>query len=242
MQGAPAGSTPIAVTSRRAAQRVPGGGEGADAGLQEDDVDRGVSGELSVDLGEQRRVPVDHPARDIARAFRVCIVDGAAGRIRASIRDRQAHRLVVVAVDLDELCSLGDDRLAPYGPHRARNVDRGCEPDQRGHARDRTTVVAIGRRGEAVDPLRPRSSREGRHVGASAEQPRNRPRGTEELERRQAEAPRLVLHVEAFETELARERRGGNEPRLLVPRQAAVERERARLCEVARAVPVWASR
>ena len=203
-----------------------GARERADACLQQHDVDRRVGRKLCVDLAEQRRVAVDHPAADRARAVEIGIVDRAAGRVARGVGERSAHRLVVALRDDDELGALRRDGLAPGGAHRLGDVDRGAQTDERRHARDGPPMVAVRRRREALDALLGGGVGELVGVRAAAEQPRDRPRRAQELERRQAEPTRLVLDPDRVEAELACKRAGFDEWRLRVAGQRAVERER----------------
>ena len=153
----------------------PGAREGSDAGLQQHDVDRLIRRKLCVDLAEERRVAVDHPRSDRARAVQVCVVDRAAGRVARGVGERPAHRLVVVGGDDDELGTLQRDRLPPGSSHRLGDVDRRAQAHERRHAGDGAAVVAVGRRRQPLDALVTRARREHASVRAASEQLRDRP-------------------------------------------------------------------
>ena len=117
------------------------------------------------------------------------------------------------------------------GSGRHEDVRRVTEHPR--HVRDRATVVAVGRGDECERTQR--CERGAQLVDVAPlrlvtepgdEQPVDGPGCAEDLERRHAEALRLVLHDERGDSERVRELGRVDDPRGRVPRQAAMELER----------------
>ena len=125
-------------------------GQGSDTHLDDDHIGPTVEpGErdLFVHLAEDRGVALDHPTRHvgIARPGGVRDHDGGVG----SERRRFDDRVVVRAVDDGDLGPLAGDRVDARGDRAGRYEDRRVEPEQPRHAGDGSSVVAIGRGGQA---------------------------------------------------------------------------------------------
>ena len=185
------------------------GGQRADAHRDDDDLRR-RGGELLVDLGEDRRVALDHRARDLGVTLprRVGHDEHVVGRELG----RRAHRVVVRSVDDGDRRAFARDRVDARRRGAGRNEDARRVAEQPGHVRDRAPVVPVGRGDEReraegcqlrtqlveVAPLRLVAE-------AADEEPVDRPRRAEDLERRQPEPVRLVLHGQARQPELGGE-------------------------------------
>jgi hypothetical protein len=198
--------------------------EGADADRHHDEVRAGAAERL-VDLQREGGVPVDDPAGHLLVSGPGDVLDqlrvGPAGRERG----RPPYRLVVVAVDPVHRRVFRPDRPLGRGGHRARDDDVGAQPEQGGHPRHRPAVVAVGR-GDQRQPLpgdRVEVVRHGRAAGPARRDPRHRPGRAEDLERRQAQARRLVLHQDAADPQLGGQRGQRDERGRPVARQRGVE-------------------
>ena len=121
---AAAGSTPT--TARRACGAVArgGGGQRADADGHEDT----SYGALRGGLGEQRGVAVDHPARGAGVAD---VGDLERRPAPPRRRGRARDRVLVVAVDHDDLGALAGDRLAARRQPSAPGGRRGSASPRR---------------------------------------------------------------------------------------------------------------
>ena len=166
--------------------------------------------ELLVGLGEQGHVALHDPARHLFIARPRGVLDqelvGTGGRARGG-----GHGVVVRGAAEDDRGALRLD--GPHGgvTHTARDVDAGAQAQQGGHAGDGAAVVAVrggddrelgGARGAQTVPQALDRDVLGGQPDPLGHGAAHGPRGTEDLEGRQAQAVGLVLDEHPADAEL----------------------------------------
>ena len=203
------------------------GRERADTHGHDDDLGRRV-GELLVDLGEDRRVPLDDRARDLGVPVprRVGHDEHVVGRERG----RGAHRVVVGAVDDGDRRAFALDRVDARRGRARGDEDARCVAEEARHVRDRAAVVPVGRGDEGQRSERRERAAQlveiaplGLVAEPAHEQPVDGPRRAEDLERGQSEPARLVLDRHLRQAELRRDAGRVDHRGRRVPGEAAVE-------------------